>query len=106
MPDNDHSDAAAASGLAAVINACLAYVISLIHVLTSAGGPHGQLHVFQFVKHLLELLAVNGLDADTECLVEAAPGAAFRAELLESIVMALSTEDASPPGIVTQLVEI
>ena len=106
VPDNDHSDAAAASGLADVINACLAYIISIIQVLAAAGGSHGQLHVLQFVKHLLELLAVNGLDADTECLVEAAPADNDRKELLESFLMALSTEDAPPAGIVAQLVEI
>ena len=108
VPDNVHSDAAAASGLDDVINACLAYIISIIQVLAAAGGSHGQLHVLQFVKHLLELLllAVNGLDADTECLVEAAPADNDREELLESFLMALSTEDAPPAGIVAQLVEI
>ena len=105
-PANERAASAPAPDLVAVINACLAYITSLLQVLTSAGGPPGQLHVFLFGKHLLELLAVNGLDVDTECLLEACPADDARAELLESIWMALSTEGASPPGIVTHLVEL
>ena len=59
VPSN-HSTSAAAFDLAAVITACLAYITSLINVLISAGGPHGQLHVFQFVKHLLPGAAGSG----------------------------------------------
>ena len=105
-PADERAASAPASGLVVVINACLAYITSLLQVLTSAGGPPGQLHVFLFGKHLLELLAVNGLDVDTECLIEACPADDARAELLESIWLALSTEGASPSGIVTHLVEL
>ena len=47
---NERAASAPASGLVAVINECLAYITSLLQVLTSAGGPPGQLHVFLFCE--------------------------------------------------------
>ena len=108
VPANNRGAAAPAFGYTAILDACISYLHSLIPVLISAGGPHGSLHVFHFVKYLLELFvkAEQASSSWLDCLAAFVEDGDVRVDLLESILMALSTEGAAPADIVAQLVDI